>query len=451
MNFFQKIVLCLSALALMISCSSENVSSGSAKNVEHLKWLSWTQEELEESKKNIKVDGHIAQQAYDKLIADAEKSMTAGPFTVMSKSSMPESGDKHDYLTLSTYWWPNPNTDDGLPYIRLDGQTNPETQDDSTDKRTWGACYGAIYNLVLAHYFSGEDKYAEKAVELTKVWFLNEDTKMNPNMKYGQSVRGVSPGRVYGLIEVRHFIKVIDCMLLLEHVNSPHWTPADMAALRTWFVDFLDWCYSDDTGLGEMWGYNNHAVWMDAQMIAYLMFTGQFDRARDEITLSIRRERSHFSADGHQHEEAARTRAFSYHCFALEAWAHIIRYGQKLDYPMHYRNLLITRSRNIRDGVKYLLPYIMREKEWPFYEIRGFDREFYRGMIFLPMIRDAFHPDNVKANIRPTDPDVVSIEDPEVEPITGYETLGVTRIDEVTEALMKQFPTNKEVLLFPVI
>ena len=48
-------------------------------------------------------------------------------FTVMSKPNAGPSGDKHDFYSLGTYWWPNPNTTTGLPYIRRDGIVNPET------------------------------------------------------------------------------------------------------------------------------------------------------------------------------------------------------------------------------------------------------------------------------------------------------------------------------------
>ncbi len=58
--------------------------------------------------------------------AEADKAMSEGPFSVMDKKDTPPSGDKHDYMSLAPYWWPNPATKDGLPYIRHDGETNPE-------------------------------------------------------------------------------------------------------------------------------------------------------------------------------------------------------------------------------------------------------------------------------------------------------------------------------------
>ena len=59
--------------------------------------------------------------------------------TVMDKTQVPASGDKHDYLSLAPYWWPNPQTSDGLPYIRIDGEVNPETRGVHTDFQRRGS------------------------------------------------------------------------------------------------------------------------------------------------------------------------------------------------------------------------------------------------------------------------------------------------------------------------
>jgi hypothetical protein len=52
--------------------------------------------------------------------------MHAGPFAVTSKSQTPPSGDKHDYMSLARYFWPNPATANHLPYVQRDGQSNPQ-------------------------------------------------------------------------------------------------------------------------------------------------------------------------------------------------------------------------------------------------------------------------------------------------------------------------------------
>lgn len=46
--------------------------------------------------------------AYARLCSDADAWLDTGPFSVMSKTGMPPSGDKHDYWSVGPYWWPDP-------------------------------------------------------------------------------------------------------------------------------------------------------------------------------------------------------------------------------------------------------------------------------------------------------------------------------------------------------
>src|SRR5260370_7836542 len=60
------------------------------------------------------------------------------PPTVVRKHTLPPSGDIHDYLSIAPYWWPNPDTADGLPWVQRDGHTNPRSRD-IPDKHGWYA------------------------------------------------------------------------------------------------------------------------------------------------------------------------------------------------------------------------------------------------------------------------------------------------------------------------
>ena len=63
--------------------------------------------------------------AFDKLTLDAEIALDMPFHSVMDKETVPPSGSKHDYMSLSIYTWPDPNTPDGLPYRIVDGVVNP--------------------------------------------------------------------------------------------------------------------------------------------------------------------------------------------------------------------------------------------------------------------------------------------------------------------------------------
>src|SRR4051794_20046180 len=123
------------------------------------------------------------------ICKDADKLLAMEPLSVTQKEPTPPSGDKHDYMSLSPYWWPDPAKPDGKPYIRHDGKVNPERAKYDLDNLETTS--DAIGKLALAYYFSGDEKYANEASQLIKVWFLDPATRMNPNIKFGQFVPGV--------------------------------------------------------------------------------------------------------------------------------------------------------------------------------------------------------------------------------------------------------------------
>jgi hypothetical protein len=157
--------------------------------------------EMQAQKKRIAGKEAESLESYINLIKNAEKDLLSGPYSVMNKTGIPPSGSKHDYMTLAPYFWPNPDTPYGLPYIRKDGEVNPEARDSFTDYKGKENFFNAIDVLVKALYFSENKVYGEKAISLIRTWFLDEATKMNPHLNYGQGVRGINDGRPFGIIE----------------------------------------------------------------------------------------------------------------------------------------------------------------------------------------------------------------------------------------------------------
>jgi hypothetical protein len=85
-----------------------------------------SREGLQEARRGIARNDPLLRAAYLRLLDQADRAFDVGPFSVMLKSKVPPSGDKHDYMSVAPYAWPNPDTDDGLPYVTRDGCTNPE-------------------------------------------------------------------------------------------------------------------------------------------------------------------------------------------------------------------------------------------------------------------------------------------------------------------------------------
>src|SRR5262249_27634131 len=133
--------------------------------------------------------------ALDKLIAAALK---AGPWSVTSHrpSGLGVTAGEHDYVSEGPYWWPDP-ANPGGPYIRKDGQRNPDRF--MGNRSDLGTMCGATLALGMGAYFLKKPECAERAALVVSTWFVDPKTRMSPNLEYGQMVRGINTGRGTGI------------------------------------------------------------------------------------------------------------------------------------------------------------------------------------------------------------------------------------------------------------
>lgn len=306
--------------------------------------------------------------AYRQLLRDANKALKFKPVSVMDKTATPPSGDKHDYMSIAPYWWPNPAKADGLPYIRKDGVVNPEIKE-YPDKESMPILCENIYTLSLAYYFSDNEKYAEHAATLIKVWFLNKATKMNPNLNFGQAVKGVTDGRAEGMIDTRHFIFVVDAIELLK--KSEYWTVENNNDLKKWFAEFIVWSQKSPIALDEMNAKNNHGVWFDAQLLSYALYVEDTLLARKIIDKSISRIDKQMSKEGSFPLELERTTSLHYSVFIMNAFVIVGQLSEELGVDLW--NHQTKSGKSLKLAYDFLLPYITKEKVWTNQQIKEFN------------------------------------------------------------------------------
>ncbi len=323
---------------------------------------------LRQAKSRLTAKDAALRPALDALRSDAEKALRAGPFSVTQKDRTPPSGDKHDYLSLAPYWWPDPKSKDGLPYIRRDGETNPDSRR-GVDSPLLGAMAGAVEALSLAYYFTGEERYAERAALLIRAWFLNAETKMNSNFRYAQAVPGHNDGRGAGLIESRHFIRIVDSVGLIG--GSRAWTDKDEKALVAWFREFANWMQTSPNGKDEAAAKNNHGSWYAAQLACYALFVGDRELARKTAEAAKSRIAQQIESDGKQPEELRRTRTLGYSVFNLAALMTLAEAGKQVGVDLS--GYQTKDGRSIRRALDYVAPYADPARAWPHEQINNLE------------------------------------------------------------------------------
>jgi hypothetical protein len=294
------------------------------------------------------------------LAAAADKELQSGPYSVMNKTSTPPSGDKHDYTSIGIYWWPNPNTPDGKPYVQKDGYVNPESNNDTFDKSSLVKANSAIRTLTLAYYYTGKEAYAEYAAKLLKTWYLNPDTRMNPNLNFGQFIPGVNNGRKEGIIETLNIMNMLDSSLLLN--QTPYLTDDDMKQFKGWIGDYLQWLMTSPIALQEKKAANNHGTWYDNQVAAYALFTGQTDLAKQVLGGVQNRIAAQIEPDGTMPLEMTRARSLHYPVYNLHGFYNLAMLGDRLGIDLW--NYETTDGRSVRKALDFLTPYVSGDKQW---------------------------------------------------------------------------------------
>lgn len=334
---------------------------------------------LVDTRDRVRAGDHDLAAAAGRLKRDAEKAIQAGTFTVTAVDKPRPSGDKHDYISLARYAWPDPSKPGGMPWILRDGQSNPLLKE---------YCSPVMANMAhhaltcaLAFYLAGDEASGVHAAKILRTWFLDPATRMNPHLRYAQFQPGKNEGGKSGLIDSRDLVDVVSAAGLLA--SSAAWTKADQQGLQAWFRQYLDWLLTSPLGQKESVSKNNHAVWYDVQTTCFALFTGQDELARKILSAApTRRIAPQIEPDGSMPLELKRTKSFDYSMFNVAAFFDLATAGQSAGVDLW--NFNTPDGRSIRKALDFMLPYTVGGKSWEHQQILKYDVD-----TMFPLLRRA--------------------------------------------------------------
>jgi Alginate lyase len=253
---------------------------------------------------------------HDRILRAAREYLALEVLTITAFPSAQSPGGPHDLFSQADYFWPNPKDPNG-PYINRDGQSNPENFHKHRE---------AMINLSIrmpaltaAWLLTNDSRYAKRAGDYLRAWFVTPATRMNPNLEYSQGVHGVSTGRSYGIIDTLHLVEVARAASFL---NSTTLTSEDLQGVNQWFGEYLSWMKTSEKGQRERAALNSHATcWaLQASEFARLIEDGE---TRDEIRKWFRGTLLHdqLGTDGSFPQELARTKPYRYSIFNFDVMA----------------------------------------------------------------------------------------------------------------------------------
>ncbi|CAK0754778.1 hypothetical protein CCP3SC1_230023 [Gammaproteobacteria bacterium] len=274
----------------------------------------------------------------------------------------------HDFISIGAYFWPNPKTANGLPYIKRPGHVNPNSGGSLSQ---FGKVSIAIHRLGLMYFFTENEVYAERAAELVRIFFIRSETRMNPNSRFGKVIPGVSMEGGFVVAGMSNYFRLLyEGLGLIE--ASPHWRRANKLAMQQWSSRFLDWMEFSVAGRKEFRNPGNHGSNYDLLGALLSMYIDDTAGAKRYVRHYLTRIPVQFAADGTQPLEMPHANNFMYSVYNLKVAADIADIGKRLGIDVW--NFSTADGRGIRKSIDFLTPYMKGVASWTSWPGEAFAR-----------------------------------------------------------------------------
>jgi hypothetical protein len=204
----------------------------------------------------------------ERVLSAADAYLAEPPETLTAHRSPRSAGGTHDFFSEADYWWPDPERADG-PYIQRDGLSNPGNF--VGHRRVMVRLSLQVPALTAAWELTADRRYAGHAARHLRAWFLDQDTRMSPHLRYAQAIHGRVVGRGTGIIDTIHLVEVARAVEALR--GAPGLSETEFEGIRQWFVEYVRWLTTDPNGIEEREAKNNHGTCWVMQVAAFARLT----------------------------------------------------------------------------------------------------------------------------------------------------------------------------------
>jgi hypothetical protein len=226
------------------------------------------------------------------------------------------SGDRHNYESLSTYFWPL-ETNPKAPWVYKDGEKNPERlKYDGAKINTF--TYRCKY-FAQAYLITADTLYAKLYLNDIKAWFSDRRTRMNPHLEYAQIIPNTQEnmGRPHGIIDAYVLIDVVESLIVMQQQEVID--ARTQKKIKKWFSKFASWLRKSDNGIKQRLYNTNLSLAYDVMMCEIYLYIEDFKHYQNiaDNFRTVRLE-TQFLTDGSQPQEMKRAQPISYCIYNME-------------------------------------------------------------------------------------------------------------------------------------
>ena len=286
------------------------------------------------------------------------------PSITQNTSEIKQKTGANNFTSIATYYHPDPNSQTGFPYIRIDGTRNLESKK-SSDSTYLNSMLFLVASASTLYYYTKSEDYAIKAIEVLYTFFLNENTKMNPSMTYSGIVIGDSMDdlRIRGAVIDSNILSILPDFIELIKPSS-HWTTELDSGMASWFDSLSDWFKTNPRGvLQASYSHNIKTSYMK-QLCSYLCACGKEVEARTYLENNLTALLiSQIDMDGKQVLEMDRVKNRHYSNFNLILLVNLATIANSLG--INVWNYEDSEGKgSIKKAMKYLAYYYAHPAEW---------------------------------------------------------------------------------------
>lgn len=288
------------------------------------------QSEIEDIKEKVMSNREPWKTAYERLMSEADSSLSTPIQSVTYGGITPPTGDIHDYWA-GTVLIPDPDRTDYRAAIKL-GKS--------------------VRALGISYALTGDSRYADKAVQLINAWTVTPSTRMNPRFTPGPNNTWVNvieyyvtfPGMFYGADLIW---------------NYPGWNSADKDEFKSWAKDLIS-----SSGRNKPSNPQNYENWRTLFISSAAVVADDYDTLnwvsnywKELIPLQM-------DSQGKMIRELERHNSLSYSLYAIGPMIQAAEIARHHGTDLY--NYRLADGRSLELALDFHAPYVAGKKSWPY-------------------------------------------------------------------------------------
>ena len=294
------------------------------------------------------------------ILKKANEALIEKPVTVTAEKCERSAGGLHDFYSEGDYWWPDPK-DAAAPYIQRDGETNPYNF--TAHRKAMIRFSKIIGALASAYIITKNEKYVQHALVHLKAWFINEETKMNPSLLYAQAIKGKATGRGIGIIDMIQMMEVAQGTYVMQNASVVN--KMDLAKIKNWVSDYLNWVNTHQYGIDEKNALNNHGTCWAMQVAVFAKLVGNqnlLDSCKERFKTVLLP--NQLAADGSFPLELKRTKPYGYSLFNVDAMTTLCHVLSNKNEDLW--DYTLRDGRTLKKAIAFMYPFVKNKNNWAF-------------------------------------------------------------------------------------